>query len=153
MPSQDYLKLNHTTKSIVRMLLELWQAWCLPGKPEENFPWCFIPFPCVLLLVTRDQHTLPDPLHCSPWGRCRLQSGLSGHPSAFCKLSWASQGASAIPPKSCPWDLSPSWLPSSGHTRIVWCPSDIKVPKTAPSVECGAAPMQCRGGQSPPLMG
>ncbi|KAK4818862.1 hypothetical protein QYF61_020081 [Mycteria americana] len=46
----DYLKLNHTTKSIVQMLLELWQAWCrdhFPGEPvpvtdhppsEEPFP-------------------------------------------------------------------------------------------------------------------
>ena len=34
--SQDSLHLNHMTKSIVQMLLELWQAWChdhLAGEP------------------------------------------------------------------------------------------------------------------------
>jgi len=32
--SQDYLKLNHMTKSVVQTLLELSQAWC-----PDHFPW------------------------------------------------------------------------------------------------------------------
>lgn len=35
---QDHLKLNHGTKSITQMLLELSQAWCCDHFPEESVP-------------------------------------------------------------------------------------------------------------------
>ena len=88
-----------------------------------------------------DQHF---PICCPPWGSCRHQGG---HASAFSSLSWTSQVTSATTSKSCPQDLSPLWLPSSGHTLIVWCPY-IEEPKTTHSTQGGAAPVWCRVGQS-----
>ena len=82
----------------------------------------------------RDQHL---PLRCSPWGRCRLQWSC---PSAFSSPSWTNQATLATPHKTCLWDLSPSWSPSSGHTPLVWWCPYIEVPKTTHSTRGGATP-------------
>jgi len=109
------------------------------------FPWCsFTPFSHVLLLVTRERISAP-PSPLLSLRNCTLQWG---YPSACSSLSWTNQVTSATPQKSCPQDLSPSWLLSSGHTLTVWCLSSTEVPKTA-RYTCGwAAPVQCKVGQS-----
>ena len=82
------------TKSIVQMLLELWQVWCHDHFTEEpvpvtNHPLSEEPFPNVqseLPLVqphsisscpvAGHQREISTPwLHCPPWGRCRLRWG------------------------------------------------------------------------------
>lgn len=61
--------------------------------------------------------------------------------------------ASTTPCKSCSQGLSPSQSWSPGHILTVWCLSYIEASKTAHSTQGDAAPMQCRGGQLPPLTG
>ena len=79
-----------------------------PSQSSLNFSWhSFIPLPCVLSLVTKERSASPPPL--LPWGSCKLQWGQL---SDFSSPSWRSQVTSAVPRKSCPPDLSPSWLTS-----------------------------------------
>lgn len=102
---QNYLKLNHITKSIVHMLLQLWQPWCHDHLPGEHIPvtnhllrkwrtfsqcaiWTSPDADSFHFHVSyqwsperRDCH-LPFPY--SPWRSCRLQWD---HLSVFSKLN------------------------------------------------------------------
>lgn len=85
------LRENPMTKSVVQMFLELWPAWCchhFPGKffhcltmlsvknlsqmSNVSFSWCcFIPFPWVVTLVTKEMGDQDLPLCCPSW--CETQ--------------------------------------------------------------------------------
>lgn len=91
-----------------------------------NFPWHgFIPFPHILLLLTRREIST-FPVHCPPWRSCRL---WWGYPSAFTFPGWRNKVTSATC-MAFPWNLSPSWSPTSGHALIV-CPPCIEVLQSA----------------------
>lgn len=148
---QDYLQINHMTKSIVHTLTELWHTeWCdhSPGKPVSGCDWppsgwrAFSQCPVWVSLDAASFHFLvahhrsPErgeqdlPLHCTHWGSCRLRWG---HSSAFF---------------TCLQGLSLSLSLFSVHTLLVWCPSYIEVPKAAHGTRGEARSAQSREGKS-----
>lgn len=154
------------------MLLQLWQDLChnpFLGEWSQwltiisvknvfltfilNFYWHkLILFLCVLPLVSRERRSTPPPPLVLPtlrklWAVMRSPLSLS-----FSKMN-KTPFTSATPWNSCLWDLSPSWLPSSGHSKIVWFSSYIDAPKTAHSNWGAATSVQSRGEQSPLLPG
>ena len=152
------------------MLLELWQAWCRnqsPGEPipVTDHPLSEEPFPNVQSELPLTQLHSLSPCHASGHQREEISTSTSTSPleedvdcddiTPLPSLLQAEQTKwpSAAPCRSCPWEFSPSWSPSSGHTLIVWCPSHNEAPKTTHSTQGGAAPVQWRVRQSPPLTG
>lgn len=141
------------------MLFEPWKAWyfayflgepvaettqCLSGESFPQYPiWCFADAISLNFFVSYHRSSerggCDFPYHLSPWG------SFTGHPSNFSSPRWTKPDALC---KSCPWDLPPSWSPSSGSTPIVWYSSYIEVSKTTHSTCDEAAPVQCRMRQS-----
>jgi len=123
-PQRTNQKSDHVTESTVQTFPELWELaamvtalgslfLCLTTFSVKNFflisnlnfPCCnFMPFPQVLLLVTRKKRSASAPPVPS-WGSCRLWWGL---PSVSFSLGWTNQGNSAIPLMSSPPDSTPS---------------------------------------------
>lgn len=151
---QDYLNLKQMIKSIIG----LWQAWhCdhFPGKPvpvtilikntflmsSVNFPWrIFIPFPHVLLLVSREGRTSSI--------ACCEEAVVSDKDNPQPSLLQGEQSDLSCSWKPYPQGLSPPWSPFSGHTlnsliSLCWgthsCTQDLR----------WAAPVSWRTEQSP----
>lgn len=90
-----------------------------------KFPWHgFIPFPYILLLLTRADEHLPL-RHCPPWGSCQL---WWGHPSAFTSQGWRNSDLSHL--YGFPLRPFTILVSSSGHTLIVY-PSCIELLQSA----------------------
>lgn len=105
-----------------------------------NFPWgSFRPFPHVLSAVPREKRSTPPTLlHIMR----KLQTAMRSHLSLLLAEQTISLAASH---KLCPLVLSPSPLPSSGHSLIFLCFSYIMEAKSVHSAQGEAIPM---AGQS-----
>lgn len=113
------------------MLLEFWQVWChdhFSGESvlvinhslsEELFPYVQSEIPpmqfhsissCPVVGHQREMNTFPST------ALEEVSDCDKVPPSSFSSPTWTNQVTSAAPLKFYPWDLSPSWSPSSGHT-------------------------------------
>lgn len=125
--------LKRAIEGIIQTPLKHWQARGInhfSGKPvpvlghprgKELFPnvqsepprHSFVPFPCALSSVTREQRPAPPPL--LPLPRELQSTGRPGHLSASCSPGETTQASSASPHRTCLPALSPALLLSSGH--------------------------------------
>lgn len=136
----EYLQLERTHKHH-RVQLPFYH---LKLNPMTKTPVQTIPLPLVLSLVTRERSSAHL---CSTYLFGKVSNCNQVTPQLFSSPGWINQITSITPLKFCPQDLSPSLLPSSGNTQIVWCFCYIEQPKITHGIWGRAAAEQCRVGR------